>query len=137
MPQQYEYVFKSVLNEYSVPDISRNRDDVQIAPEVGDEAFNVDPANVNVGFKSNNTEHDVKKLKAILNEISNMSDKLKEISESVASLDRSFSGIGKSSKTVANINQKLLDLVGELEGYVISLPAQKDDAEKVQNNPVQ
>jgi len=125
MPE-YSRVFKKTLKEYNIPDTSRNLDDVKLSDEVDSEVFNVDPTNVNVGFKSSNTERDVKELKNILNQIEQMADKMKSISEEIASLDRSFLDIGKTSKTVANINQKMKDLIGELEGYVISLPAQKD-----------
>lgn len=128
MPE-YEKTFKTVLKEYDIPSISRNRDDVKISDEVGDEAFNVDPMDANVGFRSNNMERDIGELKSILEKIGRMTEEMKNISETIASLGRSFNDIGKSSKTVANINQKLHDLNGELEGYIISLPAQKNEKE--------
>lgn len=128
MPE-YEKTFKTVLNEYDIPDTSRNREDVKISDEVDDEAFNVNPMDANVGFRSNNMERDVDQLKSILEKINQMTDEMKNISETIASLERSFGDIGKTSKTVANINQKLHDLNGELEGYIISLPAQKNERE--------
>ena len=56
---------------------------------------------------------------------------MKSISEEIAKLSRSFADIGKTSKTAATINQKLRDMIGELEGYIIALPAQKDDTDDV------
>lgn len=128
MPE-YTNVFKKVLNEYKTPDITRNRGDVEVSDEVDAETFNVNPMDSDVGFRNNNMERDVEELKGILDEVGQMTEKMKAISENIATLGRSFSDIGKTSKTVANINQKLHDLNGELEGYIISLPAQKDEKE--------
>ena len=126
---KYKKVFTKTLNEYNIPDMARNPRDVQVSDEVDAETFNVDPMDADVGFKSNNMERDIEELKSILSEVGQMTQKMKDISENIASLGRSFSDIGKTSKTVANINQKLHDLNGELEGYIISLPAQKDENE--------
>ena len=128
MPE-YKRVFEKVLNEYNLPNMSRNRDDVKLSDEVDPNTFNVDPMDADVGFRNNNMERDVERLKSILKEIGTVNEKMKKISENVASLERSFSGIGKTSKTIATINQKLHDLNGELEGYIISLPAQKNEKE--------
>jgi hypothetical protein len=126
-----EYVskFKKVLKEYDNVDITRNPDDANINGNVPPEEFNVEPMDADVGFRSNNMERDVDVLKGVLEDIEKINGKMKQISETVAGLERSFNGIGKTSKTIANINQKLHDLNGELEGYIISLPAQKDDQE--------
>lgn len=130
MPE-YKRVFTKALNEYQEPSIKRNPNDVQFSDELKNpEAFNVDPLDSDVGFRSNNMERDVEELKAVLSEVGQMTEKMKGISEDIAQLERSFSGIGKASKSVATINQKLHDLNGELEGYIISLPAQKDENEE-------
>jgi len=128
MPE-YKKVFGKVLKEFQAPDITRNSSDVQVSDEVDAETFNVDPMDANVGFQSNNIERDRQKLDAIIDEIDSIIEKLPPMSQELASLERSFDGIGKSSKTVATVNQKLNDMKGELQGYIISLPAQKDDKE--------
>jgi len=126
----YKEIFENVLNEYKIPDTGSNPDDVKFDDEVDASVFEVNPMDSNVGFKSNNMKRDINDLKEILESINGMTDKMKSISEKLAELTRSFGDIGKSSKTVANINQKLHDLNGELEGYIISLPAQKGEEEK-------
>jgi hypothetical protein len=128
---EYKRIFENVLlDEFKIPDTQRRPEDVEISDEVDANIFNTDPMDDNVGYKNDNMERDVAELKGILEDVSNMTIKMKSISEQLAELKRSFADIGKSSKTVANINQKLHDLNGELEGYIISLPAQKDDEEE-------
>ena len=128
MPE-YRKIFGRVLNEYKIPNTERNPDDVKIASEVDPEPFNTEPNDAQVGFRSNNVARDREKLDAIIGEVDDIINKLPTLSEELASLERSFDGIGKSSKTVAAVNQKLNDMKGELQGYIISLPAQKDEQE--------
>lgn len=126
---EYKRVFVKALNEFQSPDITRNPDDVKFSDEADTEAFNVDPMDANVGFRDNNVERDREKLDSIIDQIDQIIDALPTMSQDLASLERSFDGIGKASKTVATVNQKLNDMKGELQGYIISLPAQKDEKE--------
>ena len=126
MPE-YAEKFKRLLREEL--DISRNRDDARIVGDVPPEEFDVDPMSADVGFRSNNMERDRGNLDKIISEVETIIDKLPTLSQELAKLERSFDGIGQASKTVATINQKLYDMMGELQGYIISLPAQKNDKE--------
>ena len=126
---EYKRVFVKALNEFREPDITRNPDDVKFADDVDAEAFNVDPMDANVGFRNNNVERDREKLDTIIDKIDQIIDTLPSMSQELAALERSFDGIGKASKTVATVNQKLNDMKGELQGYIISLPAQKKEEE--------
>ena len=134
MADYYEKIFGSVLTEFTMPDTSRKTDDIQFDPDTDTEAFNVDPMDANVGYKTSNVVREVKELKTILSDVTKMSSNMKYISKQIASLSRSFADIGKTSKTVATINQKLHDLNGELEGYIISLPAQSDETSDMTHN---
>mgnify|MGYP003150005601 CR=1 FL=1 len=128
MPE-YRKIFGRVLNEYKIPNTERNPDDVQIDSETDPEPFNTQPNDAQVGFRSNNVARDREKLDNIIRDVDNIIDILPTLSEKLASLERSFDGIGKSSKTVAAVNQKLNEMIGELQGYIIALPAQKDEEE--------
>jgi hypothetical protein len=128
MPE-YRKIFGKVLNEWKIPDTKRNPDDVKIDSEVDAEPFNTQPNDVNVGFRNNNILRDRQKLDDIIRDVDNIIDILPTLSEKLAFLERSFDGIGKSSKTVAAVNQKLNEMIGELQGYIIALPAQKDEQE--------
>jgi len=126
---EYKRYFEKILHEYDIPDMKRNPDDVQFDDETDVDAFNVDPLDANVGFKNNNMQRDRENLDKIISDVDSIIERLPKMSEQLAALERSFSGIGSASKTVAAVNQKLNDMKGELQGYIISLPAQKDEKE--------
>jgi len=130
MSRYYKQIFERVLSEFQKPDITRNPDAIQYQDDTDPKDFDVDPMSANVGFKSNNMERDVRELKSTIEDLNSISNQMKKLSEKIAALERSFDGIGKVSKTIAAINQKVRDLSGEIEGYIISLPSQKNDQEE-------
>lgn len=138
----YENYFKRILKEADAmpPDISRDPDAIQFDDELSPEAmdqFNVDPADPNVGFQKNNVHDDVVKLKNIIDSLNKISSKIKDIGGDITSLERSFNGISNATNGIGGINGDIIKMTGELEEYIITLPAQvlkqKKEQEKEQN----
>ena len=133
----YKHFFKQILEQEQPNfDIRRNPTDANFDYETDPNDFNVEPMDANVGFQSTNISDDTEELKQILKDINGMAESMQSINFKIVKLRRTFSDIGKVSDSIAKINENLRELVGKLEGYVISLPAQKDKEEKDQATEV-
>lgn len=127
---EYTKVFKKILQEYDLPDTSRNQEDANFDDETDPSEFEVDPMSHNVGFSDLNTERDTETLMEIRDEINGISEKLSNTGERLASLNRSFPGILELTKDVAAAFEKVGALETKLGGFVVGLPAQKQKQEK-------
>lgn len=138
MPNKYGKIFGKVLKEeFDVPDIKRNAGDVRFDKETDTKPFDnkgyyeTDDLE-NAGFTDNNMEGDSGELIKITDLVKKIEEKMQELSGDIAKLERNFSGISKSTDTVADVLKELHKLGGELMAYRAALPARQLDKEQEQ-----
>jgi hypothetical protein len=134
MPE-YAEKFKRLLMEEI--DISRNRDDAHIDPDVvSPDEFDVDPMSANVGFQSLNTERDTEILTDILMKIEKMTESLPALSKKISSVSRTFGEdlIDGVKKKLADVNKELGNIVLDIKNTTDINPPKPEENEEVEGD---